>query len=445
MTQGDETMPVQVPDYEEFTTLVQRVDGWAEAVTGLSETVSEQSGVLNTLGLQVDELSAKVDDLADAVAGLGSGSVVVTPEQYGARPGADATQAFRDMFADINARMRTDAGGSVAVASVTVQLSGVYTVSDTVMLPVSRRAQGLTIRGIGKRSSEIVMTAAKPLLSNRDQWMGVTFENLSFRSTNSGASCIYAWSSSGANQDWNFVRCEWRGQWAYGIGLDGNETSNCNSEWVFDRCTVTGSYETAWLWSGMSPQYPQQDQFLNFGLRDCKVELAYGDALRFDKGGSITVSGGSWIYTSARSSGAASRFFYFPAGSHYDSVQNLTVQGVRFEPRNVANKVIESNWKGMVQFIGCMDDAWAFKAEQQASTYFPHVYTNPGGVRYQGCAFTGRHSYVQSAAPSRQSIVYAQCARTAAPLRTRAAFYSVTGSSGPSVNIVCEHDRDGIV
>lgn len=370
-------------------------------------------------------------------------TATVRPEDYGAVPGKDATSAFKAMFDAINRGLKPDAGGSVPVATVTVLLSTVYTVSDTILVPTSGRAQGLTIRGIGKRSSEIVMTAAKPLLINSDRWMGVTWEDVSFRSTNAGATFLYS-SSTGANQDWNFVRTEWRGTWKYAIGLDGPTTSNTNSEWSFERCTVTGSYSDAWLHSGLTPQFAAQDQFLNFGFTDCKMEPVSGDVLRFDRGGAIDVRGGSWIFTGTRPDGTASRFFYFPAAPtpHADSVQSLTVTGARFEPRDPANVVIDSSWNGMIQFTGCMDDAWAFKPATAATT--PHIYRNPGGVRYQGCQLTGRHAYVQSAAPSRQSIVYDQCSRTCAANRTKAAFLDVTGAHASAVKVTHRDDRDGI-
>ncbi|MFF5445473.1 hypothetical protein [Streptomyces sp. NPDC012888] len=368
---------------------------------------------------------------------------VVRPEDYGATYGQDATAAFQRMFDTINRTTRTDPGGSVPIATTVVELAGTYVVSDTLMLPATGRAQALTIRGTGKRGTEIVMTRPKPMLVNSDRWMGVRWHDVSFRSTDPGAVYLDSYSTAGA-QDWNWINCEWRGRWRYGIGLDGPDRSNLNSEFVWDRCTITGSYEDAWLWSGLSPEHPQQDQFLNYSLRDCKMEPQYGDCLRFDKGGSITVSGGSWILTGKRPDGRPSRFFHFPPGSHYDSVQNLTVTGVRFEPRDQANLVIDSHWKGMIQFIGCMDDAWAFKPYSAADDYAPHRYTNAGGVRYQGCQLTGRHRYTQTAAPSRQAIVYDQSARTVSSRRTRAAFLDLQGSNASSIRISHRDDRDGI-
>ncbi|MEV6580248.1 hypothetical protein AB0M92_19020 [Streptomyces sp. NPDC051582] len=368
---------------------------------------------------------------------------ILRPEDYGATLGKDATSAFQKLFADVDRRLGRDAGGSVPVATVEIQLAGSYTVSDTITTPAPGRAQGLTIRGTGKRSTEIVMTGAAPMLVNQDRWMGVRFYDLSFRSTNPAATCLISYGAVGA-QDWGWTNCEWRGTWLRGIGLDGGTNSNLNSEFMFDRCTVTGSYEDAWFHSGLSPQYPQQDQFLNYSFRDCKMEARYGDILRFDKGGAINVSGGSWIHVDKRPDGKPSRFFYMPATTHYDSVQSLTVVGTRFEPRDPANLVIDSSWKGQVQFIGCMDDAWAFKAYSAADDYAPHRYTNPGGVRYQGCQLTGRHRYTQTAAPSRQAIVYDQCARTVASRRTKPAFLDLQGGYVASMRISHRDDRDGI-
>lgn len=371
-------------------------------------------------------------------------TTVLRPEDYGPFLNGDATAAFERMFADVDKRLRRDDGGGVAVSTVTIGLSGSYRVSGTIMPPTTGRAQGLTICGDGKRTTEIVQTVAQPLLINQDRWMGVRWHDLSFRSTDPGAICFTSYGEKGA-QDWNWINCEWRGSWLRGVGLDGGDKSNLNSEFVFDRCTVTGTYEDAWFHSGLSPQYPQQDQFLNHIFRDCKMEPVYGDVLRYDKGGSILVSGGSWIITGKRPDGGPSRMFYFPPGPHHDSVQSLLVSGVRMEPRDPANLVIDSSWRGQVSFINCMDDAWAFKPASAADDYAPHRYTNPGGVRYLGCQLTGRHRYTQTAPPSRQAIVYDQCARTVATRRTRERFLDLQGGYASQIRISHRDDRDGIV
>lgn len=369
---------------------------------------------------------------------------VLTPEQFGAVPGKDCTAAFVKMMQQVDKSTKTDAGGGVPVATCVISLgAGPYLVKQPWMVKTAGRAQGLSICGMSKRASEIVWQGTGPMLVNWDRWMGVTWENVSFRGdppaeADPGA-FLYSY-STGANQDWNFVRCEWRGRWDYGIGLDGPKASNTNSEWVFDRCTVTGAYENAWLYSGMTPEFPQQDQFLNFTLRDCKIEHQYGDALRFDRGGSITASGGSWIITGQRPDGRDSRFFLLGAGPHADSVQNLLVEGVRFEVRNTTTQVISSAWNGQVSFIGCMDDAHGYKS--WAADAVTCSFVNPGGVLFQGCSLMGRHKYTTTKVPSRQRAVYLSCARK--NNRTAATFLRTEGAYASKLSFTHIADRDAI-
>lgn len=361
--------------------------------------------------------------------------MIVTPELHGAKPGQDATKAFQAMFDDITKKMVPDkAGTGVPVQSVVVFLSDSYTVSDTITTPFNGRAQGLTIMGTGKRSSEIVMTAPKPLFINNNQWMGVRFYNTGFRSTTKGASFLYSISTGNA-QDWGFENVEWRGTWKYGIGLDGPATSNCNSEFYFNNCQIGGSYEDAFLHSGMSPQYTQQDQFLNYWFNDCKVEYQYGDFLRFDRGGSIKVSGGSYILEGTRPDGSVSRFFNFPVAGHADSVQKLSVRDVRFELRNATHKVIESHWTGQIVFDNCTDTALGFQSF--STNLVAHEYWNPGMVRFASCDLVGKHSFHQQGLAGRQQVVYDMCTRKNNRNKT---FLTLDGK----INVFYRNDGDGL-
>lgn len=366
----------------------------------------------------------------------------VRPEDYGATPGRDATAAFRAMFAAINAACVPDTGSSVPVSTVEVLLTGRYTVSGTLMQQAPGRAQGLTIRGLGKRASEIVTSSADPMLVNRDRWMGVRIRDCSFRSTNPAGVFLTSWSTGGA-QDWCFENVEWRGSWRYAIGLDGPAASNCNSEFGFNHCQVGGSYDIAWLWSGMTPSIPAQDQFLNYWLRDCKVEYTSGTALRFDRGGSIAISDGSWIITGKRSDGAASRFIQLgqPGQTHADSVQKLAVRDVRFELRDATHQVINSAWTGsQILFDGCDDTAQGFKPFSQQLV--AHEYTDPGIVSYRNCSLVGKHAYHQTRAPGRQVVTYQSCTRK--NNRTAASFLARTNAPNlPSPGIRVTHTTDG--
>lgn len=362
------------------------------------------------------------------------------PEDYGARPGTDCTAAFRAMFADVDKRLVRDAGGGVPVATTDILLSGVYTVSGSIMRAVPGRAQGLTIRGIGKRASEIVMTGEGPLLVNADRWMGVRFYDVSFRSTNPKASYLYS-SSTGACQDWGWTNCEWRGQWSYGIGLDGPEASNTNSEMFWTNCHINGSYTDAFLRIGMTPTNAQQDQFLNYWFDGCKIEYDHGDFIRADKGGYISVDGGSFIIKGQRPDGGVSRFLHFPAAGHYDSVQHLNVRAVRFELRNAKSQVIRSAWAGQIIFDGCSDTALGF--QKHSPGLIAHEYTNPGVVAYRNCDLVGRHAYHLTAANSRRRIIYEACTRK--NNRTRGSFLVVDGAqAAAAASIVHLNDADGI-
>ncbi|MFF7180854.1 hypothetical protein [Streptomyces sp. NPDC008121] len=364
----------------------------------------------------------------------------VRPEDYGAVPGKDATAAFRKLFADVDERLVRDAGGGVPVATTDILLTGVYTVSGSIMRPVAGRAQGLTVRGIGKRASEIVMTGPEPLLVNKDRWMGVRWYDVSFRSTNPKATYLYA-SSTGACQDWGWTNCEWRGTWQRGIGLDGPRASNTNSEMFWTNCHVNGAYADAFLRVGMTPAHPQQDQFLNYWFTGCKIEYEHGDFIRADKGGFICVESGSFIVKGRRPDGGPSRFFHFPTAGHHDSVQHLHVRAVRFELRHATAKVIESKWAGHTVFDGCSDTALGF--QQHSPALVAHEYTNPGVVTYRNCDLVGKHAYHLTAANPRQRVIYEACTRR--NNRTRAAFLAVDGPHAPKAPpIIHVNDADGI-
>lgn len=415
-------MSVNVPSSEEHTML-------AAAVVNLTNRLAKAEQAL--------EASASRRPLPEHI---------LRPEDFGAVAGEDCTAAFVRMLEEVDRGLQPDPGGGVPVAQHTIHLGpGPYIVSQPWMTERPGRAQGLTIRGVAKRASEIVWTGEGPLLTNRDRWMGVRWEHVSFRSTNPEASCLYSY-STGACQDWSFTSCEWRGPWKYAIGLDGPATSNTNSEWRFEGCHINGSYSVAWLWSGMSPEHRQQDQFLNFWVSDCKVEYDWGDAFRLDRGGFVVATGGSWIIKGARPDGGVSRFFHLPVSGHADSVQHLSVRGARFELRNAVSQVIRSRWNGgHVTFADCSDTAQGFKAHSQS--LIAHEWDFTAGapqVRYENCDLVGRHRVrVGAAGVGRGGMVYDQCTRK--NNRTLETFLDLVGSgTTPQIaDLHIEHRSDG--
>jgi hypothetical protein len=379
-------------------------------------------------------------ELASTVQTLvGRQSLVLRPEDYvaGGQVPADWTAAFTALMDDLEGSLAPDEGGSVPVCTAVILLSGAsYPVSGTIMVAKPGRAEGLTIMGLGKRSSEIVKTAPGPLLVNQDRWMGVRIKGCSFRGAVAGAEFLYSYASTGA-QDWNFDNVEWRGTWNYGIGLDGN---NLNSEFGWNNCQIGGDYGIAFLYGGMQPAISQQDQFLNYWFNDCKVEFNSGTFVRMDRGGFVKCQGGSYILEGTRADGGISQFFDFPVAGHADSVQKLAVRDVRFELRNSTHRIITSLWNGQVVFDGCSDTALGF--EPFSAALVTSDYTNPGIVTYRNCDLTGKHAYHATAPLVRQTTLFEGCTRK--NNRTAATFLVTDGADAASLRFVYVADGDNI-
>ncbi|WP_233288951.1 hypothetical protein [Kitasatospora sp. MBT63] len=278
---------------------------------------------------------------------------------------------------------------------------------------------GIAIRGYGKRLSRITYAPTArdtTLWTNRQRYKNIRISGLTFESKDATATFNYAYSSDAAGvQDTWYEDVEWRGSWKVGIGLDGPAgTSDLNSEMGWDHCQIGGSYTDAFLVIGMTPAESQQDQFLNYWFRDCKVEYKSGSFVRNERGGSMNFTGGSYILTDAASTGT---FFQLgsAAGSRADSVMRLYAQGIRFELRGPGHKVIDSSWyKGNITFVSCDDTALSFQS--WAPNAVTHVYrfdaVNPSRgpmVRYQDCALMGSHQVSAATATTAGKLLYDGC------------------------------------
>lgn len=254
--------------------------------------------------------------------------------------------------------------------------------------------------------------------------IGLRIKNICFESGNVNASFAYLYSDVGAYiQDTIFEDVRFAGTWKRIIGLDGSSTANLNSEMTFNRINTGGTepatFSDAFLHSGITTpgSNPQQDQFLNYWIRDCKFEHVSGDLFVFDKGGHIHVSGGSYIF----GGGAGGTFFKMGDYSHFDSVQSLSVRDVRFELRNTSSRVIDCAWRsGNVTFENCDDEAHGFLYQINGTgagiaNYDTHIYRTPDNsgpiVRYQDCALMGYHRVVTtSTVPIVFKLIYDGCA-----------------------------------
>jgi len=222
------------------------------------------------------------------------------------------------------------------------------------------------ILGEGRRSSEVVFSSTQTattdprlgnlmLLANRTRGMRV--ESIAFRSTNANQCFAWYWcttgvgtypeyGSGGAQNDIKYTDVEWIGPWKRVIGLDGSATANQNSELVMEKCvlTSTGVFGDAFFRAGgvEGNVQAQQDQFVNYAFRDCLFEYGSGDLLVFDKGGYVTIDGGSWI--NGLDTVAAACFIRMGNQTHFDSTQFLNMRNARFELRTTACRVLDTYW-----------------------------------------------------------------------------------------------------
>jgi hypothetical protein len=345
-----------------------------------------------------------------AAATFGADSYVVDVVAKGADPTGKtpSDEAFRQAAAELLGSFQTNPISDVTPVKTLLIPPGNYVLTEPdSLLPggdgtsFGHMINGIAICGYGKRISRITYAPKiqhSTMWTNHGRYKNIRISGLTFDSKEPTSTFNYCYSSAtyGVQDTW-YTDVEWRGSWKIGIGLDGPiDKSNLNSEMGWDHCQISGSYSRAFLVIGMTPSEPQQDQFLNYWFRDCKVEFTSGTFVENERGGSMNFIGGSYIVTDSLSTGV-----FFKLGTagtgRADSVMRLYAQGIRFELRGAKHKVIESGWyKGTVTFVSCDDTALsfqAFAAGTPAHTYHFDVTDPPRGpmVRYQDCALMGYH------------------------------------------------------
>ena len=260
----------------------------------------------------------------------------------------------------------------------------------TPLLPsTTGQIQGARIRGLSKRGTILRWSnASVPLLSSYGQLRNWMFEDFTVRGANNAQGFYLRADNSKTNQDGAWKLVEWLGSWQYGIGLDGKDnTANLNSEIVLDRVALgnDASFTGAWLHSGMTDGFNQQNQFLNYTIRDSKLEGSHGDYLRFDYGGVINIEGfSSWIHTgqAATDSVPRGRMIYLPRSGNGDSVMFLTASGMRPELRSQQSVLIDSNWSGAgtIVFQNLASAANSFRVADHEA----YIFRNKARVRFDG-------------------------------------------------------------
>ncbi|MGI3780888.1 MAG: hypothetical protein ACRYG2_08925 [Janthinobacterium lividum] len=252
---------------------------------------------------------------------------------------------------------RTDFNGAFPLTRLLFGFSGTANLTTPLDASMgSNQIQGVRWEGLAKRSTVLRWSGSGPLLSAYGLLRNWEFRDFSVQSGQSGAKGFYLRADNGKwNQDGAFRRIEWMGAWNYGLGFDGQDsTANLNSELVFDQPALSNdaSFVTGWLVSGLTPGVSQQNQFLNYVIRDSKLEGSHGDYVVINYGGSLNVEGyASWIHTGQANGGTpAGRMLYLPRGGNGDSTMFLRLAGMRPELRGPKSVFIDSSWSG----AGCI-------------------------------------------------------------------------------------------
>ena len=303
---------------------------------------------------------------------------------------------------------------------------------------------GYQIVGDGKRSSQVIYTntaaaaggthpASNALFvaGNRVNQLRIT--GMSFSSSNAVNTCFFFWSRTNAdtnyaypeygwghNQDIIFTDVEIAGAWRWGVLLDGDQCANLNSEFFLYNCAVTptSTFAGAVFQSGYTnyTSNDQQDQFLNYSFVDCKFEYKYGDCLVFNRGGAISVRGGSFILgVSDDTNKVGGTFFKNNAVPFHNlSATQVIFSGVRYELRNENCSMIDSAWSGSNAHItldSCSDTglSWASFGPSVASVTLRANGGSHANVYARNCALGGHWEILGNQTSATTRIVLDMC------------------------------------
>lgn len=309
-------------------------------------------------------------------------------------------RAWATYIRDLVSTNPLEAGGTNQVGRAEGYLPpGTYRVTeeDAFVLPPPNRTAGLLIRGGGISATNLIFEPSVPggtdryLIKNTETsldfagWADLTFRDLSFIGQTSGASFMLS-ASEGGPQNYHCDRVTFS-DFKYGFRLQG---SNTNSEHTWLNCGIYGTW-THFLWSETS------DQFLNYDFIKCNYEVQTGNFIRMDKGGNVTISGGSFISNSPADL-ASGTFFRLENPLASWGVQRFLCRGVRFEQRSQYARIILCGWwGGAIEFDSCDFTSYndsAYASTMISATFDCHKSGSPGPqIRWQNCSIIGKHEY----------------------------------------------------
>lgn len=268
-------------------------------------------------------------------------------------------------------------------------------------------AMGYSVKGAGRMITRIVFDPPTPhqyLFYNRDGWNQIHLSDIEFFSKNGTNHFFYSY-SSGRSHNMEFERCHWGGKWGYGFHLEG---TNTNSEMTWFRCGFSGEWSKAFYIPATAT-----DQFVNYDFISCQFEVAKGDFIDVQKGGSINVIGGSLLYYAGSSAGGTLFKLGVGGGEHHAGAMRFICIGSRVELTNANSRMLECEWKsGTITFQNVDNAVQAFQADKD----WVNVRFSSGGDSYpnivfDNCILQGRHEYHYTFASFQrlENITYRNC------------------------------------
>ena len=369
----------------------------AVVATDLGADIAVVSTEIYTPGTGLRDRMATAE--SNIASGGGGGSA--SPEPGMVVPSGFTDAAVQAAMAEV---LASNTGGSVGQLRKWLYLKpGTYNLTQPLVSADAgtlNMIEGLRIEGAGIGMTVINWNGGStPMVTASDpRFRFLRFGKMTIASQNSASVGFYLFSQQGGvyNQAWHVYDVNFTGAWTRGFGLDGGTNANLNSEFTMERILTAPSstWSDAFFHCGMT-NHSTENQFLDYWIRDTCLSLNGGTMFKFRRGGAVHVENGSW--SAASSSSAAITWFDWPnAQSNNPDRNQMTVIGVRFEPKAATHKILSSNMAdGMITFISCTDNG----ASQNSGSYVHERYTVNGQaiwggavaptVRFLDCAMGG--------------------------------------------------------
>ncbi|WP_164472796.1 glycosyl hydrolase family 28-related protein [Cohnella candidum] len=358
---------------------------------------------------------------------------VINVKQYGAKGDGvqDDTAAFiaakKEVmrlvtnFSSENGQRRGNAVLYIPPGTYLIK-SGKALMDDT----MTSSAMGYSVQGAGRMITRIVFDpnpAGQYLFYNRDGWNQIHVSDIEFQSRNGANNLFYSY-SSGRSHGMEFERIHVGGQWNYGFHLEG---TNTDSEILWYKCGFSGEWNKVFYIPATA-----SDQMVNYDFISCQFEVAKGDFIDVQKGGSINVIGGSLLYYPGTTVGGTMFKLGVGGGDHNSGAMRFLCMGARVELAKSVCRMLQSEWKaGIITFQNVDNSVQAYQADKN----WVNVSINSQGdafpnVVFDNCVLQGRHEYRYSGGGAQrlETIAYRSC--SIAQHNTPDAFISLVNTSG---------------